>query len=76
MSDVMARAAMPMLRKRSTWSFMSAISGETTKHNLPMTRAGTWKHRLLPPPVGISAKVSLPARISRITLSCIGRNAV
>ena len=34
-----------------------------------MTKAGNWKHRDLPPPVGMSTNVSLPPRRFRMILS-------
>ena len=38
--------------------------------------AGSWKQSDLPPPVGSSAKTSLPASESRMISSCNGRNEV
>ena len=32
----------------------------TTRHNPPRARAGNWKHKLFPPPVGIKARVCSP----------------
>ena len=73
MVEMMARAGTPSFFSRDTWSFINAISGDTTKHRPPMASAGTWKQRLLPPPVGSSASVSLPASAARMISSCRGR---
>ena len=35
-----------------------------------ITRAGSWKHRDLPPPVGIRTNVSLPSRRFLMIPSC------
>ena len=48
----------PRARSTSTWSFISAMSGDTTSvtpPRSPSTTAGSWKHSDLPAPVGITA---------------------
>ena len=67
-------AGMPFARNASTWSFMSAMRGETTIVSPSSISAGTWKHSDLPPPVGISTTVSLPLSTHAITSNCVGRN--
>ena len=69
-------AGMPPACSASTWSFISAISGETTTVRPSRASAGSWKQSDLPPPVGSSAKTSLPASESRMISSCNGRNEV
>ena len=53
----------------STWFFISAIKGEMTIAVPGMTRAGSWKQRDFPPPVGMSTNVSFPSRRLRIMAS-------
>jgi hypothetical protein len=67
-------AATPLACIASTWSFMSAINGDTTTVRPGRTNAGSWKQSDLPPPVGNKAKVSLPTNESRMISSCNGRN--
>ena len=38
-------------------------------------RAGNWKQRLLPPPVGIMRRQSRPDIVAFIVCSCMGRNS-
>ena len=56
----MAYAFTPLWRRCSTWSFIRAMSGVTTMHTPSMAMAGTWNVIDLPPPVGISPRVSFP----------------
>ena len=56
-----AAALMPLLRRWSTWSFISEIRGVMTRHTPSIASAGTWKVIDFPPPVGISPRVSFPA---------------
>ena len=69
-----ATALMPFCASDSVWSFISAISGLITTVEPSITRAGSWKQRLLPEPVGIKATVSRPESAERTTFSCPGRN--
>ena len=41
---------------------LSPISGEITSTTPSLTRAGIVKHRVFPPPVGMSTKASRPER--------------
>jgi hypothetical protein len=45
-------AGIPASVSASTWSFISAISGDTTSVSPGCSSAGSWKQRDLPPPVG------------------------
>ena len=58
--DVGRRDAVGACRA-STWSFIRAMRGDTTTQVPALTTAGIWKHTDLPPPVGMSTTVSLPA---------------
>ena len=49
------------------------MSGETTTVSPGRRSAGSWKQSDLPPPVGSTAKTSLPASESRMISSCNGR---
>ncbi|HWV99108.1 MAG TPA: hypothetical protein VNZ64_05380 [Candidatus Acidoferrum sp.] len=69
-------AGTPLACSASTWSFIRAMSGETTTVSPGRAIAGSWKQRDLPPPVGSSANTSLPASASRMISSCSGRNEV
>jgi hypothetical protein len=51
---------------------MREMSGVITRHNPSIAIAGTWKVIDLPPPVGNSAKVSLPSRTDWMISSCSG----
>ncbi|MCY1178667.1 hypothetical protein D3C81_1850310 [compost metagenome] len=55
-----AAAATPSSSRVATWSSIKAINGETTTARPSRNKAGTWKHRDLPPPVGISTSASPP----------------
>ena len=66
-------AATPFAVSASTWSFISAISGEITTVSPGRTSAGSWKHSDLPPPVGKSAKTSRPSSDARMMPSCNDR---
>ena len=48
---------------------MSEMSGLTTTHVPRISEAGNWKHRLLPPPVGMMDSESRPSSTLR-TMSC------
>ena len=65
----MTVAAMPRAASASTWSFISAISGEITSVTPPKQSAGIWKHSDFPPPVGITTKPSRPEVMSVMTSS-------
>jgi hypothetical protein len=67
-------AGTPAASSASTWSFISAMSGDTTTDSPGRTTAGSWKHRLFPPPVGKSAITSRPPSASRMISSWSGRN--
>ena len=69
-----AMASKPFRSRASVWSFIRAIRGLTTIVEPLSSRAGSWKQRLLPEPVGISTSVSRPARAERTAASCPGRN--
>ena len=60
---------MPFCARDSVWSFIRAISGLITIVEPSITSAGSWKQRLLPDPVGISATVSRPDSAERTTFS-------
>ena len=73
-------AGTPLATSPSTWSFISAISGETTSARrgpaVPSsTNAGAWKQRDLPPPVGSTSTLSRPWRIASMASRCQGRNS-
>ena len=72
-SELMKAARMPRFCRWATWSFINATSGLMTRQMPGRAKAGTWKVMDLPPPVGISASVSVPANTLRITSSCPGR---
>ena len=75
MPEYTAAALMPLLRRLSTWSFIKAMSGVITKHTPGIDRAGTWNVTDLPPPVGISPRVSLPAQTLSIISRCMPRKS-
>ena len=75
MPDTIDTAFIPFARRFSTWSLISAISGDTTMHNPSLAKAGTWKHTDFPPPVGSSASVSCPSNTDWMISCCIGRKA-
>ena len=62
-------AGMPRATRASTWSFISAMSGEMTSVTPPKQSAGIWKQRDFPPPVGITTSPSRPETISAMTSS-------
>ena len=62
-----------MCRMASTWFFIKAISGVTTRHSPSMAMVGTWKVMLLPPPVGMSPNVSWPEAMLLMMSSCMPR---
>ena len=66
----------PAASSLACWSLMSAMSGLTTTVRPPLQKAGAWKHRLLPDPVGITTRLSAPASAARMGRSCAGRSAV
>ena len=68
----MEKAVIPFFLKFSTWSFINAINGLTTRQRPSLAIAGTWKQIDFPPPVGNSAKVSSPPRTELIMSSCRG----
>ena len=59
----------------STWSFISAISGERTSVGSGRSIAASWYVSDFPDPVGISASVSRPSTAARTTSSCPGRKS-
>ncbi len=68
-------AGTPAASSASTWSFISEMSGETTRVTPGRSMAGTWKHRLLPPPVGMMVSESPPDRTLRTAWSWPGRKS-
>jgi hypothetical protein len=52
---------------------MSAISGDSTTVTPSRQSAGSWKQSDLPPPVGMMASTSRPARTASTISSCPGR---
>ncbi len=64
----------PRRPRWSAWSFMSAMSGLTTTVVPSISRAGNWKQRLLPDPVGMTTSVSRPSRTDCTASACPGRN--
>ena len=66
-------AGTPFALSPSTWSFISAMSGEITSVSPSKINAGIWKQSDLPPPVGMMTKVSLFSRTLRIIFSWSGR---
>ena len=70
-----AAAAIPRARSPSTWSFMSAISGDTTTVVPSSSSAGSWKQSDLPAPVGITATRSRPSSTASAASRCPGRKA-
>ena len=74
-SEDMAYAGMESLRRCSTWSFIRDMSGVMTMHTPSIARAGTWNVMDLPPPVGISPRVSCPDPMLSIISRCIPRKS-
>src|SRR6185436_11495068 len=69
-------AATPSTRRPSTWSFISEMSGDTTRASpRGSTMAGAWKHSDLPPPVGSTTMLSRDSRMACIASRWSGRNA-
>jgi hypothetical protein len=68
-------AGTPQARRASTWSFISEMSGDTTRVSPGRHIAGTWKHRLLPPPVGRTTTESRSVMADSIASACSGRKA-
>jgi len=66
-------ARTPAWRNAATWSCMSAISGETTMPVPARAMEGIWKHKDLPPPVGMSTSASPPRMRVSITSACGAR---
>ena len=62
---VAARAA----GSASIWSFISAISGDSTSVGVGRNAAASWYVSDLPEPVGMIARVSRPAIAARTTSS-------
>ena len=73
-AELMQSAATPASRSADTWSCIRAIKGDTTTVSPSMTRAGIWKQRDLPEPVGITVSAWRPSRSASITASWPGRN--
>jgi len=59
----------PRSRRASAWSFIRAIRGLTTIVVPFRARAGNWKQRLLPDPVGMTTSVSRPSIAAWTTAS-------
>ena len=57
-----------------SWSSIKEINGETTSVIPLEITAGSWKQRLLPPPVGIIKMQSFPAIVALMHSSWNGRN--
>ena len=68
---LMAAALMPFFLRCATWSFINAMSGVMTMHTPSMASAGTWKVMLLPPPVGMRPRVSLPWQMLSMMSFCM-----
>ena len=75
LAEFRAPASTPASRKPETWSRISAISGEMTTVSPLWRSAGSWKQSDLPPPVGMMASTSRPARMAATISSCPGRKA-
>ena len=69
-------AGTPLATRPSTWSFISAMSGETTSATPGSSpiRAGTWKQSDLPPPVGSTTTLSRRSSTAWIAEPCRGRS--
>jgi hypothetical protein len=68
-------AAMPLACSASTWSFISAISGETTTVR-PSRKRGKLEAKRFAAAGRQQRETSLPASESRMISSCNGRNEV
>ena len=62
--------------RASTWSFIKDNSGEITTVTPLLIKAGIWKHRDFPAPVGIMANTSRCIASASMTSSCPGRKDV
>lgn len=60
--------------KAISWSSIKEISGETTRVTPFEITAGSWKHKLFPPPVGMIRIQSVPAIVALMHSSWRGRN--
>ena len=60
----------------STWSFISEMSGDTTRATPPPTSAGAWKQIDFPAPVGITTSESRAASVASIASRWSGRKLV
>src|SRR3989441_2583 len=69
-----AAAARPRDLRPSTWSFMSAMSGDTTTVVPSSRSAGSWKQSDFPDPVGMTATRSRPSKTAAAASCCPGRN--
>ena len=68
------RAVSPAAAAIASCSCMSATSGQKTTMGPSAAQAGSIYSRLLPPPVGITARASSPPAQCARTASCRGRN--
>ena len=59
-------AGYTLFKRPPTWSDMSAFSGEITKDFSSLSNAGSWKHRLLPLPVGLINNTDLLFKAAKI----------
>ena len=75
MPEWMAAARMPRASRCCTWSFIKAIKGVMTMHVPSQAKAGTWNVIDLPPPVGISPRVSRPAEMLSMMSRCMPRKS-
>ena len=70
--------SMPLDRNALTWSSMRAFKGPTTTVTPCVVperhRAGSWKQRLFPPPVGTRTRTSRPESAYAMANYCFGRN--
>lgn len=73
MEEFSSVAGTPLAVRASTWSFMSAIRGDTTSVTPSRTSAGSWKQSDFPAPVGKIATTSLPASETSMISCCNGR---
>ena len=71
----MTVARKPFRTSASTWSFMSEMSGLTTRTVPGRSRAGIWNVSDFPAPVGMTPMQSRPESTVAMIFSCPGRNS-
>ena len=73
---IVTASVMPLASRLSTWSFISDCNGEITTVSADMfsaaIRAGSWKVRDFPPPVGNTASKDLFSTAALTAFSCKG----